>query len=166
LLEETPWWRYQYIVFVISLFHLKMACANAIWRIFINLHAARDNVNSLMHFVALNCPWETGKIASNPKFRQVHEVIGHNSIALRLDCWCVEAAVQNPAWNSLESFAKSQPSLKDIEDISNQLAVKYVGGGDNDIFEQHGQPAMSREKICYSCINFFTVRGDFTCDEC
>ncbi len=33
--ERTPWRRLQPIVFCMGLFHLKMACANAIWKIFI-----------------------------------------------------------------------------------------------------------------------------------
>jgi hypothetical protein len=42
------------VVFVMSLFNLKMACADAIWCIFIEPKAARDDAMSLMHFVALN----------------------------------------------------------------------------------------------------------------
>lgn len=129
-----------------GLFHLKMACANAIWCIFINLHAARDDVNSLIHIVALNHPWEMGKIASNPKFRQMHEVIMHNGIALWLDCWRVNVAKWNTVWGSLESFTKSRPRWKDIEEISTKLVGNYVGGGDNDIFEQHGQLPASRDQ--------------------
>ncbi|KAJ7269493.1 hypothetical protein C8J57DRAFT_1227248 [Mycena rebaudengoi] len=34
-IEGTPWLHYQFVVFVMGFFHLKMACANAIWRIFI-----------------------------------------------------------------------------------------------------------------------------------
>jgi hypothetical protein len=28
--ERTPWWWFQFIVYVMGLFHLKMACADAI----------------------------------------------------------------------------------------------------------------------------------------
>jgi len=30
-IEDTPWRRYQYVIFVMGQFHLKMACADAIW---------------------------------------------------------------------------------------------------------------------------------------
>ena len=152
-LEETPWRRYQYVVFVMGLFHLKMACADAIWRIFIHPHTARDGVNSLMHFVALNRPREMGKIASNPKFQQMHEVIGHNGAALRLYCWRVEVAERNPVWSSLESFAMSRPNFKDIEDMSNQLVVNYVGGGATTTSSisvaSQLHLVINKEKICY-----------------
>ncbi|KAG1811373.1 uncharacterized protein BJ212DRAFT_1465633 [Suillus subaureus] len=55
-IEATPWRCFQYVVFVMGLFHLKMACADAIWCIFIEPKAARDDATSLMHFVALNRP--------------------------------------------------------------------------------------------------------------
>jgi hypothetical protein len=35
-IESTPWRRYQYVIFIMGLFHLKMAAADAIWRIFIS----------------------------------------------------------------------------------------------------------------------------------
>jgi hypothetical protein len=145
-LETSPWQRYQYVVFGMGLFHLKMACADAIWRIFIEPKAARDDVNSLMHFIALNRPKETGKIGSGPGFRQMHEVISHNGLALRLDCWRVEATKCNARWVSLDTFAQSKPSLQDIEAISNRLATSYVGGADNDIFESRCQPSASRDQ--------------------
>jgi len=31
-IESTPKWQFQYIVFLPGLFHFKIACANAIWR--------------------------------------------------------------------------------------------------------------------------------------
>ncbi|KAJ7939588.1 hypothetical protein B0H13DRAFT_1575033, partial [Mycena leptocephala] len=51
-IEHSPWQRYQYVIYVMGLFHLKMACADAIWRIFIEPTAGRDDANCLMRFVA------------------------------------------------------------------------------------------------------------------
>ena len=86
-LEETFWRRYQYVVFGMGLFHLKMACVDAIWRIFINPLNSRQDPNSLIKFTHQHRPKETGKITKGPQFRQMHEVIVHNGLALRLDCW-------------------------------------------------------------------------------
>jgi hypothetical protein len=84
-IEGTPWRHFQFVMFVMGLFHLKMACADAIWRIFIEPKNARQDTNSLMAFVGLYHPRETGKIGSAPGFRRMHEVIQHNGIALQLD---------------------------------------------------------------------------------
>jgi hypothetical protein len=86
-LEETFWRRYQYVVFGMGLFHLKMACVDAIWRIFINPLHSRQDPNSLIKFTYQHRPKETGKITKGPQFRQMHEVIMHNGLALWLDCW-------------------------------------------------------------------------------
>ncbi|KAJ6619420.1 hypothetical protein B0H10DRAFT_2163973 [Mycena sp. CBHHK59/15] len=75
-----------------GLFHLKMACADAIWRIFIKPILAREDTNSVMHFIDLHREKETGKIGSDPGFRRMHEVITHEGVALRLDAWRVEYA--------------------------------------------------------------------------
>jgi hypothetical protein len=144
-LEASPWRRYQYMVFVMGLFHLKMACADAIWRIFIEPKVAREDVNSLMHFVALHRPKETHKIGSNPGFRRMHEVISHDGIALRLDAWRTEAHRHNPKWNTLEAFAKSNPDRKMVEEMADTLAAKYVAGGDVDIFDLRTKPVSSRD---------------------
>ncbi|KAJ7939849.1 hypothetical protein B0H13DRAFT_2457922 [Mycena leptocephala] len=45
-IESTPWLRYQFVIFVMGFFHLKMACADAIWRIFIEPKDARVDPNT------------------------------------------------------------------------------------------------------------------------
>jgi len=42
-IEETPFRRFQYIVFVPGLFHIKMACANALWRTFVEPKGAHSD---------------------------------------------------------------------------------------------------------------------------
>ena len=67
--EKTPWRRLQFIIYVMGLFHLKMACADAIWRLFIHANGVRKDKNSLINHVAQIRPKETGKIETNPGFR-------------------------------------------------------------------------------------------------
>ncbi|KAJ7213661.1 hypothetical protein C8J57DRAFT_1096749 [Mycena rebaudengoi] len=102
--------------------------------------------NSLMAYVAQSRPRETGKIGSNPGFRRMHEVIQHTGIVLRLDAWRVEAQRRNPAWTSLELFAKSEPSEQLIEDMANHLAEQYVAGGDVDLYVTRSKAAASRDE--------------------
>ena len=106
---------------------------------------ANTNENSLLQFVALNQPKETIKIGMNPQFRQMHEVILHNGLALWLNCWWVETEKQDAKWDCLDAFAKSKPSLKTIEEISNHLAINYVGGTDIDVFGLRGKPAAEQD---------------------
>ncbi|KAJ7732217.1 hypothetical protein DFH07DRAFT_990929 [Mycena maculata] len=146
-IESTPWRRYQFVIYVMGLFHLKMACADAIWRIFIKPVLAREDVNSVMRFVALHRAKETGKIGSDPGFRRMHEVITHDGTALRLDAWRVEVLRRNPKWTSLEEFAASNPSWELIEEISNYLASHYVAGAEDlNIYELRQRPAAERDQ--------------------
>ncbi|KAF7348211.1 hypothetical protein MSAN_01774300 [Mycena sanguinolenta] len=171
-IEGTPWLRHQFIVFVMGFFHLKMACADAIWRIFIEPKDSRIDNNSLMAYVAQHRPRETGKIGSNPGFRRMHEVIRHDGIVLRLDAWRVEAKRRNPLWTSLEEFTKSKPSDSLIDDMANYLAEHYVSGGEVDIYELRSKPLTYRDKqhenililhqylLLYEEVSFAMNRGD------
>lgn len=42
-IEATPWDRLQHVVYIPGLFHLKMACVDAIWRLFLQPLAARED---------------------------------------------------------------------------------------------------------------------------
>lgn len=143
-LEKTPWRRFQFLVFVMGLFHLKMAAAEAIWRIFIEPKTARQDETCLMNLLALHRPCETGKIGSDPGFRRMHEVIGHDGTALRLDAWRVEAKRRDPTCTSLALFAESTPSLAKLEDMANYLAANYVAGGAS--FNIRSNPLESRDQ--------------------
>lgn len=130
--EGTPWLRFQFIVFILGLFHLKMACADAIWRIFIQPLKARDDPHSLLEHVGLLRPKETGKIGSKPGFRRMHEVIQHVGIVSRLECWRKATGRENPNWSSLELYAQSNPTWETLVHIANQLALEEVAGADFD----------------------------------
>ena len=129
--EATPWRRMQFVVYVMGLFHLKMACADAIWRIFILPRKARDDENSLMQQISQIRPKETGKIASKPGFRRMHEVIQHVGIVSRLDCWRIEAR-KNGDFQTLDEFASSKPSWSQLQDMANRLALEQVATSDSD----------------------------------
>ena len=144
-IEATPWRRFQFVVFVMGLFHLKMACADAIWRIFIEPKAARDDATSLMHFIALNRPRETGKIGSDPGFRRMHEVIQYSGLAIRLDAWRVEVRKRFPQCQSLEEFAQLEPSLAVLQEIADTLATSYVANSE-EIFEARCCSVDTRDK--------------------
>ncbi|KAJ3522613.1 hypothetical protein NM688_g8849 [Phlebia brevispora] len=75
--EDTLWLRLQRVVFVDGVFHLKMACADALWRIFLRHSNVRKDATSLMRDVSKLRPKETGIIGSKPGFRRMHQVIQH-----------------------------------------------------------------------------------------
>ncbi|OCH85843.1 hypothetical protein OBBRIDRAFT_814892 [Obba rivulosa] len=90
--EKTPW----------RLFHLKMACADVIWKLCIQPKAVREDETSLMHEIAVIRPKETAKIGSNkPGFHRMHEVIQHRV-----------KVKQIYGYPSLEKWAKMKPMTK------------------------------------------------------
>ncbi|KAG2120928.1 uncharacterized protein F5147DRAFT_766804 [Suillus discolor] len=124
--EATPWNRFQHVVFIPGLFHLKMACADAIWRTFLQPLAAREDETSLMRDVTQLQPKETGIYCSKPGFRQMHQLIGHAGICWRLDCWRVHVAGMDPSYTSLDAFAASKPDLEKLKSTANEIALNWV----------------------------------------
>lgn len=125
-IEGAPLERYQFVVYVFGLFHLKMASADALWRIFIRLSAARLDSTSVMQHIALLRSRQTGKFISNPGFRPMHQAITHDGRCRRLNCWAVEATNRNPAHTDLDQFAASKPSFTILLELANHLALHYV----------------------------------------
>jgi hypothetical protein len=144
--EDTPLQKFQFMVFVLGLFHLKMAAVEAIWKVFIEPHKGRKDANSLMKLLEKLRPKETGTFGSlkGPSFRPMHKVIMHVGIASRLDCWRVELAKISSKWTSLDEWAKSEPTWAGIVRISKILARYYVA---NESFQDLRQEMDSKRDI-------------------
>lgn len=125
--EDTPKRRFQYVVFLPGLFHFEMACADALWRTWVQPNAARKDPNSMFHHAGILRPNESGKFGTKPGYQRMHHVIQHDIWAAMLDCWGIEARCENAAWTSLEEFAKADPSWDLIVEMSNRIGQKYVG---------------------------------------
>lgn len=125
-LEYRPWERFQYVKFCPGYFHVKMACAEALWRIAIKPELGRRDETCFMKDIAILRPKETGTIISKCEFRQMHQLIKHVGIARRLDCWRIAVSRRYPQFRTLEEFAKSKPKLEDLEAIARELVDEYV----------------------------------------
>ncbi|KAF7971243.1 hypothetical protein HWV62_21560 [Athelia sp. TMB] len=146
-IEATAYRRYQFVIFLIGLFHLKMVCADAIWRIFLRNKEDRNDPSSLLQIVGQFLDRETGSIGSDPGFRRMHEVIQITGTALRLDAWRTEAQLRNPACTTLEEFAATKPSREQISALAQHLALHYVAGYEANIFEMRAEHTLS-ERDC------------------
>ncbi|KAK7047080.1 hypothetical protein VNI00_006740 [Paramarasmius palmivorus] len=124
-IEGTPWRRREFVVYVLGLFHVKMACADAIWRIYLKSSDGVEDPMTLENLVRQIRPEETGKIKSNPGFRRMHEVIQHVGAVERLDCWRV-LVKKHTKYNTLAEFAASDPSFEDLHNLAAILAKDYV----------------------------------------
>ncbi|KIJ27529.1 hypothetical protein M422DRAFT_62013 [Sphaerobolus stellatus SS14] len=109
----------QFLVFIIGLFYLRMAGAEALWRTYIKDTAARKDSQSVFAY-------ETGKFGSNPGFRRMHEVIHDITHAAVMDCWRLEAMRRNPAHTDLDSFATSDPSWESLQQMAIRIAQSYI----------------------------------------
>lgn len=132
--EKNPYNRLQSVEFVIGLFHLKMAAADAIWRALVGPDHAREDLTSFMKIAAKLRPDDSSRLASNAKFREQHELIGHVGALLRLDAWR-EEIVRQGKHSTLESWAASKPTLSEVEAVAERLVRGYVEGDGLDLYK-------------------------------
>ncbi|KIJ10207.1 hypothetical protein PAXINDRAFT_164292 [Paxillus involutus ATCC 200175] len=107
-IEATAKRRFDFAVFIPGLFHFKMACVDALWRIWVQPKEGRTD------------------FASKPGFRRMHDVVHHDLWASILNCWEIEVSKQNGSWDTLEAFAKSKPSWELIVKMSEAIVEKYI----------------------------------------
>jgi hypothetical protein len=126
-IEDSPKNRFQFVVFILGLFHFKMACVDALWRIYLQIKEGREDVNSTYQHVGILRPQETGLMTSKPGFRRMHDLVHHELRAAILECWRVEASSLLSADSaSLEAFAETKPDWEQIEKMSEDIVHKYV----------------------------------------
>ena len=124
-IKSTPWNRLQHVVFIPGLFHLKMVCADALWRCFIYPPTAREDETSLMCDIAQIRPKETGIYCTKPSFRRMHQLIGHAGICRHLDCWRIHTA-NKKGYDSLDTFTASNPTFDDLTAMAEDMVHIYV----------------------------------------
>ena len=143
-IEDRPWERFQYTKYCPGLFHLKMAAAEALWRIALKPKLAQEDETCLMKDVGVLRPKETGKIASKFEFRRTHQVVKHAGLARRLDCWRVAVKTRYPEFATLEDFAKSKPKLDVMKAIAKELVDEHVA--DYTLSWKRMEPAEDRDE--------------------
>ncbi|KIL64922.1 hypothetical protein M378DRAFT_186629 [Amanita muscaria Koide BX008] len=146
-IEETPKRRTQYVLPLMGLFHFKMACADAFWKIWILPKEGRLDCNSLWQHIGILRAAESNKFNGKPGFHRVHDIIHQDLQALILDCWRVEVKSQNSSWNSLNEFAASNPTWGLIVKMSEDIVKKFVATTES--VEAQCAKSMADRDICF-----------------
>jgi hypothetical protein len=120
-IEETPFWRCQYLIFIPGMFHLKMVAVEAIWKIYISYEPKHHDETSLMQSIQLVHPNETRCFKMGPKFCCMHKVIGLEDIVQQLEFWWQGVQQKQPTINTLEEYVKCKPEWEEIIELSNEL---------------------------------------------
>ncbi|KAH9015955.1 hypothetical protein EDB83DRAFT_2232606 [Lactarius deliciosus] len=128
-IEDTPKNRFQFVIFVLGLFHYKMACVDALWRTYLQVKDGREDVNSTYQHVGILRLRETGLMTTKPRFHQMHDVVHHELRAVILECWRKESSrlvSADPESVSLKVFVETKPDWELIVKISEDIVRKYV----------------------------------------
>jgi hypothetical protein len=175
-IEATPEHKLESLVPVLGLFHLKMACADAIWRILIHKKPGQgiNDPNSLFSMLAKLRPDQTGHFTSKkgPGFRRMHEVIQHVGIVSRLDRWRLVIS-EKTSFSSLDTFAKSEPTFEALIGFAEELATRAGRVSMEDPAEettrdicQENQNLQQRLFVMYEELTYGMNTGDIGRVEC
>lgn len=75
----------------------------------------------------------------------MHQIIQHSGICRRLDCWRVEVQRRNPTHRTLELYAATNPSLEELQQVANHLAMNYTDRK-RELHQMRAQPENIRDK--------------------
>ena len=123
-IETTPRNRFQFVVFVMGLFHAKMACTEAIWRTFLKDTKAKSGSTSFYSDFKILRPRDSSALSSTFKFRPTHNAIRHIGTCRRLDCMRVLA--KEDRHSSLEAFADSQPEWTRVQALARKAVRRFI----------------------------------------
>ncbi|CDO77022.1 hypothetical protein BN946_scf184380.g8 [Trametes cinnabarina] len=144
--ERTPYNRLQHVVMVPGLFHLKMASADAIWRMLVLPDDARIDHGSFNKLIGQLRPDDSSRLISNSKFRERHDLINHIGTLLLLDAWQVEVQ-RRWGFDTLEEWAESKPAVADVEDTARSLIQGHVEGAGQNMWAVQEKFAGQRDKV-------------------
>ncbi|KAI0743680.1 hypothetical protein C8Q80DRAFT_1107242, partial [Daedaleopsis nitida] len=143
--ERTSYNRLSSVVFVMGLFHFKMATADTIWQLLVAPNSARTDETSVMKIADQLRPKESSLLVSGAKFCQQHELIQHVRAVLRLNAWRVE--IRKRMKKSLEKWAELRPLLSEVQEIADCLTENYVEGEELDLYDFAHQLSQQRDIV-------------------
>lgn len=124
-IEQKAIRRLQFVVFVPGLFHLLMACADSLHRMYIEPSNLRADPNGLYQQACKIRPLDSGRIGTKPGFRLMHELILQCTTARMVDIFRVEVGNRHLG-DSLAGFAATKPQWEDIVKLSIDIATTYL----------------------------------------
>ncbi|XP_006457382.1 hypothetical protein AGABI2DRAFT_79752 [Agaricus bisporus var. bisporus H97] len=144
--ERSPFRRFQFMVYVIGLFHFKMACTDALWKQFIAPAKAKKGPNTLLSFISCLRKNDAKRLKAKADFRSMHEVVQHCGIVGRLDLWRIMIKKSTKgSCQTVEEWATKEPTWDEIYHLSRELAAEHVAPPDMD--ELRNQRTENRDPI-------------------
>ncbi|QRV78881.1 hypothetical protein RhiJN_06896 [Ceratobasidium sp. AG-Ba] len=124
-IKDDAWDRLQFIIFLPGWFHIRIALADAMHRLWMLPERSRaghpTHPHSLFHLCTLLRPREIGKISTNPGFRRTHSLIQHLALATIADRW--RLTVKRIHGVDLKNW---RPTWDQVVDVSRQVVSEHV----------------------------------------
>jgi hypothetical protein len=132
-IERTDIESMEYLETVPGLFHVLMACADAIWRIYLQPKALHEDPSGIWKQFCLLNPSAQAKLNTHPGFRIIHDGVDDILTARILDCGRIISKAP-----SIDAFNKEQPSWDGVKTLASEIHSQFVMQAthtENDIHE-------------------------------
>ena len=136
-----------YLLPIPGLFHVRMACMDAINRI----HASDSNLcmdlNGLYKWLTCLYPNDSSKLQKKvPPFQMMNDGIGYITHMVILDAWAENIG------GDLEKYADSKPSWDDVEWQAKDIAIDYfeTKGNSNDQHRSEGHDERRLNQVIFN----------------
>ena len=116
----------QGLINILGIFHIRMACVDAIWQIYISLKDQQQNEGGIFDLFKLLWPKEMAKVARNPGYRMLIDGIQHLIKSNVIICW--EDAVG--MMDLQQWLSDEKPLWENICSLVTMIHRKYVAGAD------------------------------------
>ena len=146
-IETSPRDRLQFAVFIMGLFHTKMACTETIWRTFLKDPKARSQAEKTSFYSDFKIlrPRDSSALSTSFKFRPIHDAVRHIGICRRLDCLRVLAKEDHHS--SLQAFADSEPEWGRVQELAQMAVQRFIPFPDELKSKDNKEPKERDEEL-------------------
>ena len=123
-IERTDYESFDYLETVPGLFHVLMACADAMWRTYVEPKDLQDDPHGVFHQLAKLNPSHIAKLKSHAPFRMLHDGIDRILTARILEC-----ARSSLKLASVDQVKTTTYTWDKIEKLASDIYADHVEGG-------------------------------------